>query len=202
MYYEQMFELLRVPLRQAWLDDVGFRGNLVRREGDTLVHVDGGPLDAPGTPIRNALREEAYGSANWVVRLRLTPNSVFRDVTDTELTVPWFRTETSWVAVAPAVVDLEDPVFRAGPLPEEIVTEATHLSFYADQGEEILRLSGDGELYWRGRFVETDRDLVMGLRDLLSSLQPGQTGQPVQIELPFVGPRLTEWERLRDGADD
>lgn len=208
MYYESMFELLRIPGRSAWLDDVGFRGNLVRRAGDTLVHVGG---HAPGTPIRAALREEAYGSANWVVRI--PSSSGPRDFTDSELTIPWAQATGTWVAEAPAVVSVSAmgyPTFGDVPLPEETGTEATHpinvpsagivvpdyFALYADQGEEVLRLSGDGQLFWRGRLIETDWELVAGLRDLLGGLRTGRIEPPSEI------PRLTEWERLRDGADD
>ena len=46
----------------------------------------------------------------------------------------------------------------------------------AADGAEVLRIEGDGRLFWRGREVETDSDFVKAMLELRDALMPVSTG--------------------------
>ena len=54
-------------------------------------------------------------------------------------------------------------------LPEDELTEDTDIAFFSGDGDEILRLCDNGDIFVHGRLAENDREVVEGLRAFLKN---------------------------------
>lgn len=56
------------------------------------------------------------------------------------------------------------------PIPEDSIT----FRFYDQNPQEIIRIAADGNVYWKGRLVESDSDFKSAMLDLKDSLMKAQ----------------------------
>jgi hypothetical protein len=74
------------------------------------------------------------------------------------------------IPTAPAAPDTNPSPqrFEARDATCESIREPGHIRFVDAEKAEVLRMDPSGELFWRGRLIECDQDLVDGLREVLS----------------------------------
>jgi len=54
-------------------------------------------------------------------------------------------------------------------LPDDELTEDTDIAFFSADGEEILRLCDNGDIFVHGNLAENDKAVVDGLREFLKN---------------------------------